>query len=285
MFKSHANMEIIEVTPRLAETWLENYNINNRKLKSHVVDKYAYALSAGQWVVNGDAIRFDTNHKLIDGQHRLEAVVKSGVSLPQQLIIRNLPVRAFDTIDDGAMRTASDVIQRLGVKNSTKAAAIAKNIILFDRGYGPHHQVQARLVSKTDIAEFCNENYDAVQDAIRLAKIAADGCPLVPTAWGTVIFQVSKLYVPELAEEFVDGAVNGGGHPNDPRNSIRKWVIRTRADSSGQLSGVIQLAHLTKAFNHWVHGKQLVIYIDWAVGKPFPRVGDAASSGSKSLDV
>ena len=285
MFKSHANMEIIEVTPRLAETWLENYNVDNRRLKSHIVDKYAYALAAGQWVVNGDAIRFDINNKLIDGQHRLEAVVKSGVSLQQQLIIRNLPVRAFDTIDDGAMRTASDVIQRLGVKNSTKAAAIAKNIILFDRGYGPHNQVQGRLVSKTDIAEFCSENYDAVQDAIRLAKVGANGCPLVPTAWGTVLFEARRIYGLETVEEFVDGAVNGGGHPNDPRNTIRKWVIRTRADASGQLSGVIQLAHLTKAFNHWINGKQLVKYIDWVVGKPFPRVGDPVSSGSKSLDV
>ncbi len=285
MFKSNANMEIIEVTPRIAQTWLEDYNIDNRKVKRNVVDKYAYALSAGQWVVNGDAIRFDVNDRLIDGQHRLLAVVKSGVPLQQQLVIRNLPVRAFDTIDDGAMRTASDVIQRLGVKNSSAAAAIAKNLILFDRGYGPHHQVQGRLVSKTDIAEFCEGNSEGLQEAIRLAKVAKGGCPIRPAAWGTVLFHVAKLYGPEIAEEFVDGAVNGGGHPNDPRNTIRRWVIRTRADASGQISGVIQLGHLTKAFNHWVNGKQLVKYIDWTVGKPFPRVGDPVSSGSRNLHV
>jgi|TARA_X000001036_G_scaffold378815_1_gene369352 hypothetical protein len=285
MFKSNANMEIVEVTPRLAEVWLKNYNVDNRRVKKNIVDKYAYALSAGQWVVNGDAIRFDINDRLIDGQHRLLAVVKSGIPLQQQLVIRNLPTRAFDTIDDGAMRTASDVIERLGVKNSSAAAAIAKNLILFGRGYGPYHQVQVRLVSKTDIAEFCDDNNEEIQEAIRLAKIAKGGCPIIPAAWGTLLFQVDKLYGAEIAEEFVDGAVNGGGHPNDPRNTIRKWVIRTRADSSGQISGVIQLGHLTKAFNHWVNNKQLVKYIDWVAGKPFPRVGDPVSSGSRNLDV
>ena len=285
MFKSHANMEIIEVTPQIAQTWLENYNVDNRRLKKHIVDKYAYALAAGQWIVNGDAIRFDVDNRLIDGQHRLEAVVKSGVSLEQQLVIRNLPVRAFDTIDDGAMRTASDVIQRLGVKNSTRAAAIAKNMIVIDQGYAVHNQVQRRLISKTDIAEFCSENYDALQEAIRLAKVGVSGCPLVPVAWGTVLFEARRIYGAETVAEFVDGAVNGGGHPNDPRNTIRKWVIRTRADASGQLNPMIQLAHLTKAFNHWVNGKQLVKYIDWAANKPFPRVGDPVSSGSRNLHV
>ena len=70
MFKSNANMEIVEVTPRLAEVWLKNYNVDNRRVKKNIVDKYAYALSAGQWVVNGDAIRFDINDRLIDAQHR-----------------------------------------------------------------------------------------------------------------------------------------------------------------------------------------------------------------------
>ena len=33
MFKSNANMEIVEVTPRLAEVWLKNYNVDNRRVK------------------------------------------------------------------------------------------------------------------------------------------------------------------------------------------------------------------------------------------------------------
>lgn len=276
--------DMVLITKSMAEEWLDKFNTNNRKIKPQIVNKYADQMSRGQWVVNGDTICFDITGKLIDGQHRLLAVVKSEVPL-RTTVVSNLPLDAFATIDDGAMRTAGDVIQRAGIKNSNAIAAIAKILIAFQRGYGPHQQFQLRFISKTDISEFCEVNHDELQEAHRLSNLARTGCPIVGSAWGTVVFQVSKLYGPEIAEEFVDVAVNGGGHPNDPRNTIRKWVIRTRADASGQLSPVIQLAHLTKAFNHWIAGKQLVKYIDWTNGKPFPRVGDPVSSGSRNLDV
>jgi hypothetical protein len=282
--KLSISTDIVLVTKSMAQEWLNNFNTNNRKATRHIVDKYADQMSRGQWVVNGDTICFDITGTLIDGQHRLLAVIKSEVPL-RTTVVRNLPLDAFATIDDGSLRSAGDVIQRAGVKNSNAIAAIAKSLIAFQRGYGPHQQFQLRFISKTDISEFCEVNNDELQEAHRLTTLARTGCPIVGAAWGSLLFQVTKLYGPEIAEEFVDGTVNGGGTPNDPRNTVRKWVIRTRADASGQISAVIQLAHLTKAFNHWVAGKQLVKYIDWTVGKPFPRVGDPVSSGSRNLDV
>ena len=66
--------EMITVTPEIAQEFLER-NHNNRKIKPRKVDKFAYQLSQGQWITNGDTIRFDVKGTLIDGQHRLKAVV------------------------------------------------------------------------------------------------------------------------------------------------------------------------------------------------------------------
>ena len=50
--------ETVTITPEIAESYLQ-HNINNRPLKPKTVEKFAFSLSQGQWVQNGDTIRFD----------------------------------------------------------------------------------------------------------------------------------------------------------------------------------------------------------------------------------
>lgn len=64
------------ITPRIAKTML-SHNTGNRPLRKAVVQRYATDMENGDWQDNGDPIRFDTNGRLIDGQHRLEAVILS----------------------------------------------------------------------------------------------------------------------------------------------------------------------------------------------------------------
>ena len=107
--KLSISTDIVLVTKSMAQEWLNNFNTNNRKAKRHIVDKYADQMSRGQWVVNGDTICFDITGTLIDGQHRLLAVIKSEVPL-RTTVVRNLPLDAFATLDDGSLRSAGDVI-------------------------------------------------------------------------------------------------------------------------------------------------------------------------------
>ena len=69
----------IKVTPHLASKWLQK-NSCNRPLSQNTVYRYADAILSGEWKLNGDTIRFDSNGTLIDGQHRLHACVKAGKS-------------------------------------------------------------------------------------------------------------------------------------------------------------------------------------------------------------
>jgi hypothetical protein len=96
------------VTPEIASKWLER-NTNNRAMRQHQVRRLVEALKSGRYIVNGDPIRFDVNGVLLDGQHRLSAIVQSGVSV-ECLVITNLPVAAFNTIDTGTRRNGADVL-------------------------------------------------------------------------------------------------------------------------------------------------------------------------------
>ena len=72
--KSSIVPDDVLITPEIAEAWLTQNN-NNRPVSAGVIRKYARDMRADKWLFTGDAIRFDKNKNLIDGQHRLMACI------------------------------------------------------------------------------------------------------------------------------------------------------------------------------------------------------------------
>jgi hypothetical protein len=115
--------EITTITPEIAEAYLSK-NTGNRKLSYSTVNSYARDMAAGKWLLNGDAIRFDVNGDLIDGQHRLAACIKAESNF-QSLVIYNLAHAAQDTIDGNRPRRASDILTINGfISGNLRAAAL-----------------------------------------------------------------------------------------------------------------------------------------------------------------
>jgi hypothetical protein len=70
-------------TPEMALDILTNHNkLNPRKLPHSRVDAIASSMERGRFPVTGLGLTFATDGHLADGQTRLSAVVKSGVSVP-----------------------------------------------------------------------------------------------------------------------------------------------------------------------------------------------------------
>lgn len=82
--------EVEVITPEMAEAYLAN-NFKHRDIKESKVDKYVETLKNGEWRFNGKVITFNKDGVLMNGQHRLSAVVKSGIP------IKTLVVRGIDT--------------------------------------------------------------------------------------------------------------------------------------------------------------------------------------------
>lgn len=104
-------MEIstILVTPDLAREWLDKHNTNNRPLQKGHVGFLANQMKAGKWMETGDSIKFGKNRELIDGQHRLMAIIRTGIPIPF-LVVREVDDEAFEVIDTGRKRSAADVL-------------------------------------------------------------------------------------------------------------------------------------------------------------------------------
>jgi hypothetical protein len=103
------------ITPKKAADWYAR-NVNNRPLSVSFANRLAEAIAAGQWQVNGDAIRFDESGDLVDGQHRLAAVIRSGKPI-KSYVIRGIESKSFDTIDKGKQRSNGDALARRGERN------------------------------------------------------------------------------------------------------------------------------------------------------------------------
>lgn len=104
-------IELITITPFMAKQWLMKNN-GNRKLRNDVVNAYARAMVEGNWTDSNDAICFDKDGNLLNGQHRLNACIRAGVSF-KSIVRYDCPAEAFAHMDTGATRSHGDIVRSI----------------------------------------------------------------------------------------------------------------------------------------------------------------------------
>lgn len=100
---------MMEVTPKMAKVWLESNRTNRHPRETHV--KYlAQEMASGHWRQTHQGIAFDETGMLIDGQHRLAAIVmvNKTITMPVTFDVQNSNGQ-FTIIDRGLPRTMSDI--------------------------------------------------------------------------------------------------------------------------------------------------------------------------------
>lgn len=118
--------QTFDVSPALATKWLER-NTRNRALRDDVVQRYAADMKAGRWMVTGDAIAFDKNGAIVNGQHRLWAVIFAEMTVPM-LATFNLEPDVVRVLDDHLKRKLTDIVKiaKPGTAMTTKMTSIAR---------------------------------------------------------------------------------------------------------------------------------------------------------------
>ncbi len=125
-------IEPAEVTPQLARQWLTR-NRRNRRVRPERVTRYAEQIKDGEWMVSPDAIAFDYKGKLINGQHRLKAIIEAGQPA-RHIVAFGLQPDAFKISDVGVKRTGGDILRIEGFKNPEELAAAARLMVLWKQG-------------------------------------------------------------------------------------------------------------------------------------------------------
>ena len=101
-------MQVTTITPADAARWLKCNHVNRPVRRRHV-EFLAREIRDGHWLMNGQGIVISDNEEVLDGQHRLHAIIVAGVAI-KTLVIYGIEKNAFKTIDTGAVRTGSDAL-------------------------------------------------------------------------------------------------------------------------------------------------------------------------------
>lgn len=198
------NITSMEVTPEMAKQWLEYNNNTNRSISPRSVAKYAADIAAGEWVqTHQNAIAFYDDGNIADGQHRLSAIVKTGVTI-EMMVATGLPKSAAKAIDQGRARKMSDALMIGGLISGGQYAqqtVAMMNIILAAENPGAGNattgQMGRAINRMQDGVEFANEALRAAKGRLKAAPIRAALC-VGSYAWGY-----------ESAERFAEIYISG----------------------------------------------------------------------------
>jgi hypothetical protein len=229
--------EVVQVTPELAELLLSNTgeDANLRKLSPTLVQRYARAMRQGNWELTGDSIKLEAGtDALVDGQHRLAAVIESGVTVPM-LVVSGVDAAAMIYCNVGRPKKFSQVLSKRGVKYAGLCASICRMVVhrnavgSFAALYLPDGRIYTPSPAEQQL--FYDKHKGAVNDsaeaASRLAKV-------LPQAVPATIHYFAKSRNRAIADDWLAGLAEGTDLGNlDPRYRLRERGFRQRAQHQG----------------------------------------------------
>ena len=119
-------VRVEKITPDIARKYLMRRKSNQRKISASALNKYMSDLKAGQWELNGEALVFNKAGELLNGNHRLTAVIKSQVSL-LTLVVYGID-ESVSIFDVPKKRSPKDTLQMNDIDLAPVALTAAKNI-------------------------------------------------------------------------------------------------------------------------------------------------------------
>jgi len=249
--QSRPHVEYVLVTPEIAAAWLESNNVN-RHLRERRVTQYARDMAAGRWTLNADMICFGTNGDLLNGQHRLNAVVSSGTTV-MFAVQYDTPAEAMQNMDTGSARTAGDYLAWQGETHRSLLASVVKQTILWESGriYQDNHK---QTVSTGEITQFIAANPD-IRTTVETVDRMRKNIDAAPTALGCAHWAIAQVSGMDDADEFFARlgslAEESKGSPILAVNSRLREIRRNRV----KVSTRELVAMFIKAWNYDVNGR------------------------------
>jgi hypothetical protein len=256
---------VTTLTPDIARRLLER-NDSNRRLQPRQVQDLVHAIQTGTYVLNGETIIVSRDGLLNDGQHRCQAVIETGMSIPA-IIVFGVGRDTRSTVDTGAKRTIGNILSmhKLGCGNPNGVAAVARGVLQYD-----NRMMLSRTVrfEPAEYLEFVREFGDELNECYSLGLKIRARYTVSPGMVGAAIFICARVH-PETAQTLCTQLITGLNlKVGDPAVALaRRYAEHTTG--RGKLTYVEQAALFIKAFND-IREKQRVSIVKWITSEAFP---------------
>lgn len=133
---SSVKSEIRTITPIEAQEMIATMpEGGNRKLRQSHVEMLAGLIKDGNWLVTHNGICFDTEGRLIDGQHRMQAIITADAPV-DIMVTQGILSEAMDAVDRGATRSIGDLLHLVhGIEGGSILTSACRIIGMEIEGY------------------------------------------------------------------------------------------------------------------------------------------------------
>ncbi|RPE39817.1 hypothetical protein EDD90_2835 [Streptomyces sp. Ag109_O5-1] len=248
--------DFLTITPAIAQEMLRR-NTHNRPIRAARVNGWVRLMKAGLWHNNGEAIKVAVDGTILDGQHRLHAIVKSGATVVI-LVVSNLPMETQSTMDGGAKRNPGDVFALRGEQNSTMLGSVTRKVWLWESG---DRRFSAKESPTTPELYALVDKYPGLRRSADIAvRVYHNFRYIPPSVVGAAHHLCSRLDEGEAAW-FYEALGTGAELPlRHPVLTLRKRAM-TDKDNGKEVTDGLHLAQVLTAWNALRGGKDTLAVI------------------------
>lgn len=216
------------ITPAIAKAMLEK-NVSNRRVRPGKVNQYAYEMANGLWKEDTyEFIKISTEGNLIDGQHRLAAIIKCGLAMSMP-VAYNVPKDVYLVLDTGLNRNTGDIFKISGIKNSSSIPSVIKTSLKFtnqtlSRG--------AKDLTNSETVEIYEQNPDFWQTVFHLSSVWYNSFAKILPISVIGGFYSSTYFKNSIdAKKFMDQLCTGRDIQNETINLLRNTLMKDKMSS------------------------------------------------------
>lgn len=264
------------IDAKLAEAWLgfDILKVKNRKRVKGYAQKYARIMLAGQWMLNGECIKFSWDGDLLDGQHRLEGIMladeqQPGIKIAMEVRF-GLDSKVFSTMDTGKTRSAGDIFGINEVRYPELVAAATRVIWAYQSGYKDEDINASNKPTHLDYFKWY-QRHTVLQDFAVAGQrhYSQSGGLLTPTLF-TAFHYMFSLVDPGKADDFMHQLATGLNlvEPSSVWRLRRKLGEVSRTEM--RLRKSVIKAYIILAWNAFYKGED--VKLNWNYNNDLPRI-------------
>lgn len=275
--------KVMTITPAEARDWLDTKNSRNRPVSQTTVDRYVQEIKAGNWKLNGQPIIFGKSGQLLNGQHRLKAIVQANKSI-ETAVLFAVDDETFDTIDDGNNRSLADVFAINGETNSALLAPGVRFIWNYTQGTVGKGTQRGKIGTK-HLLEKTLDKHPGLRRSVKLYSMlkSRTGGLLVPGGFAIGLHYLFSLVDEKKADEFFTVLQSGLGlSEGHPIALLRQKLIASRASASSRMTDTALYYYMVTTWNAFVKD-QPIKRLAMATEEKTPEIDDLPKSLMKEL--
>jgi len=270
------NVTIEVITPAMAKEWLEKNNKNNRRISPNRVKALVKTMKNEKFILSPDAIAFDGNGRLTNGQHRLTACIEANEPI-ECMVLRNVVKESFMVTDIGLQKRGQHALETSGYVSAQLLAGVCRMVHCAEETgvkWAWHGGIRSVTPNEiVDIAQRYPKLVEICNKSKELSGREKINCPASVIAYALWVSHEAKQYH-EMLDFLTRVSLGAGLTVMSPELALQRRLNKFDG-FHGRTVNNEQCALILKAFIA-KQKKEKVERLQWQEKEAFPTLTEAA---------